>query len=132
MTKFKFFSMLAGVTFIFLLILYCYGLKNQLEQVKGENKLVAAALTQAQADLAAIKAQYLQIQEVINNVATQKQQLEKRTAALQLSLAQSQRKTPCSDAIVPDDVTQRLRERTAEVNAAATNTGGTVSTLPGS
>ena len=132
MTKFKFFSVLVGITLIFLLTIYSYGIKNQLEQVKSEKKWVVAALGQAQTDLAAIRMQYLHIQEVINDVATQKQQLEKRTAALQLSLAQSQRETSCRSAAVPDAVTQRLRERTVEVNAAATDAGSAISALSGS
>lgn len=131
-TKIKLFSGLFVILLIFLLTVYSYGIKSQLKQVKSEKKLVVAALDQAQTDLAQLRAQYLQIQEVVNNVATQKQQLEKRTAALQLSLAQSQRQTSCSSAAVPDAVTQRLRERTLEVNAAATDAGNPVSTVPGS
>lgn len=130
--KIKLFGGLSIITLIFLLIVYCYGTKNQLEQVKGEKKLVVAALAQAQTDLATIRAQYLQIQEAVNNVATQKLQLEKRTTALQHALEQSQRQTPCRSAAVPDDVTQRLRERTLEVNAAATDARISVSTVSGS
>jgi hypothetical protein len=130
-TKIKVFSGLAVISLICLLTVYCLGIKNQLRQIKSENRLVAAALGQAQADLAAIRAQYLLIQKEVNHVAVQKQEIDKRTSALQLSVAQSQRQTPCRNAAVPDDVTHRLRERAAEVNAAATDARRAVSALPG-
>jgi|GEM_PF-4882656 len=130
-TKFKLISGLLSITLIFSLSVYCYGIKNQLQQVKSENKLVVAALSQAQTDLTALRTQYLHIQEEVTHVAIQKQQLEQRTAALQHSLVQSQSQTPCSTVNVPDDVTQRLRQRAAEVNAAATDASKLTSALPG-
>ena len=130
-TKFKLISGLLSITLIFSLSVYCYGIKNQLQQVKSENKLVVAALSQAQTGLTALRTQYLHIQEEVTHVAIQKQQLEQRTAALQHSLVQSQSQTPCSTVNVPDDVTQRLRQRAAEVNAAATDASKLTSALPG-
>lgn len=131
-TKFKLFSGLLIIGLIFSLTVYCYGITNQLQQVKSENKLVVAALSQAQTDLTMLRTQYLHIQEEVTHVAIQKQQLEQRTAALQDFLVQSQNQTPCSTVNVPNDVTQRLRERTAEVNAAATDASKLTSALSGS
>lgn len=131
-TKFKLFSGLLIIGLIFSLTVYCYGITNQLQQVKSENKLVVAALSQAQTDLTMLRTQYLHIQEEVTHVAIQKQQLEQRTTALQDFLVQSQNQTPCSTVNVPNDVTQRLRERTAEVNAAATDASKLTSALSGS
>ena len=119
-TKIKLFGGLLVLSLIFAISFYSYIIKSELQKVKSENKLVAAALSQAQTDLTALRTQYLQIQEEVSYVATQKHQLEQRTATLQKALAKSQSNIPCSTVNVPDDVTQRLRERAAEVNAAAT------------
>ena len=119
-TKIKLFAGLLVASLVFSLSLYSISIKSELQKVKSENKLVVAALSQAQTDLTALRTQYLQIQEEVSYVATQKHQLEQRTATLQKALVKSQSDVPCSTVNVPDDVTQRLRERAAEVNAAAT------------
>ncbi|WP_228351030.1 hypothetical protein [Limnobaculum allomyrinae] len=57
---------------------------------------------------------------MLDSVAEQKQAGDKRTAELQRQLKAAQVGSPCAGVRVPDAVTQRLRERAAEINAAAT------------
>ncbi|VEJ54611.1 hypothetical protein [Pragia fontium] len=121
---------LAGLCIV-LLLLYARWLGNQLSQLRNEKQQVVVALAEERAYSAKIRAQYRQIQEVMDNVAEQKQESEKRTVALQRALAQSQVASPCVAEPVPDAVTQRLRERVAEVNAAAASAKGAISTVPG-
>lgn len=121
----------AGICIV-LLLLYTRWLSNELGQLKNIKQQAVVALAEERANSAKIRAQYLQIQEVMDGVAEQKRESEKRTAALQRALAQSQLASPCVAEPVPDAVTQRLRERVAEVNATAAGATGSVSTLPGS
>ncbi|MBK5072218.1 hypothetical protein I2492_04205 [Budviciaceae bacterium CWB-B4] len=109
-----------GALCIVVLLLYCRWLSYQLNQLRNEKQQAVVALAEERAYSAKIRTQYLQIQEVMDGVAEQKQQSEKRTAALQRALAQSQAGSPCVNVPVSDAVTQRLRERAAEVNVAAT------------
>lgn len=105
--------------FIVLLSIYCSWLQNQLKQTRSENQRVSVALLQAQTDIANIRDQYLQIQQVVNYVEDQKIQLSQRAAELQQALIESQRKSPCAAEPVPDEVTYRLRQRAAEINSVA-------------
>lgn len=112
-------------------LFYCRRLSHQVNQLRNEQQQAVVALAEEQAYSAKIRAQYLQIQEVMDDVAEQKQQSEKHTAELQRALAQSQKGSPCVAAPVPDAVTQRLRERSAEVNANAAGTSKPVQALSG-
>lgn len=116
---------------IVVLLLYCRWLSHQLNQLRNEKQQAVVALAEERAYSAKIRPQYLQIQEVMDGVAEQKQQSEKRTAALQRALAQSQLESPCVAVPVPDAVSQRLRERAAEVNATAAGANKSVQALPG-
>lgn len=116
---------------IVMLLFYCRWLSHQLNQLKNEKQQAVVALAEERAYSAKIRTQYMQIQEVMDGVAEQKQQSEKRTAALQRALVQSQLESPCVAVPVPDAVTQRLRERATEVNATAAGANKSVQTLSG-
>ncbi|AWH88031.1 hypothetical protein [Limnobaculum parvum] len=116
---------------IVVLLLYCRWLSHQLNQLRSEKQQAVVALAEERAYSAKIRTQYLQIQEVMDGVAEQKQQSEKRTAVLQRALAQSQLESPCVAVPVPDAVTQRLRERVVEVNATAAGANEPVQALFG-
>lgn len=115
----KWFTVALAILCIVLLLAYCRWLNLQLHQLKNEKQQAVAALTEERAFSTRIRTQYLQIQEVMEGVAEQKRQSEKRTAALQRALAQSQQENPCAAVPVPNAVTQRLRKRVDEVNSAA-------------
>ncbi|GKX63038.1 Uncharacterised protein [Pragia fontium] len=121
---------LTGVCIV-LLLLYARWLGNQLSQLRNEKQQAVVALAEERAYSAKIRAQYRQIQEVMDDVAEQKQESEKRTVALQRALAQSQLASPCVAEPVPDAVTQRLRGRVAEVNATAAGAKNAVPPVPG-
>ncbi|MBK5072016.1 hypothetical protein I2492_03155 [Budviciaceae bacterium CWB-B4] len=116
---------------IVMLLFYCRWLSHQLNQLRNEKQQAVVALAEERAYSAKIRTQYMQIQEVMDGVAEQKQQSEKRTAALQRALVQSQLESPCVAVPVPDAVTQRLRERAAEVNATAAGANKSVQALSG-
>lgn len=118
----------AGICLV-LMLLYTRWLINELGEVKHEKQRAVVALAEERAHSAKIRTQYLQIQEVMDGVAEQKQRSEKRTAALQRALAQSQLASPCVAEPVPYAVTQRLRQRTADVNATAAGAKSAVSAL---
>lgn len=129
----KWFTAALAALCIVLLLAYCRWLNYHLNQLKNEKQQAVAALTEERAYSSRIRTQYLQIQEVMEGVAEQKRQSEKRTAALQRALAESQSKSPCTAVPVPVAVTQRLRERVAEVNnAAAAGADEPVQALSGS
>lgn len=108
----------AGICIV-LLLLYTRWLVNELGEVKNEKKQAVTALAEAQANSAKLRTQYLQIQEVMDRVAENKQQSDKNTEALQKALASAQKGSPCADVPVPDSVNQQLRDRASAINAAA-------------
>lgn len=99
------------------LLTHRHTLQQKLQQLQSDQRQAAIALQQALVDAERLRTQYLQIQQVVDEVAGQKQRLEKHSATLQQALLQSQRHTPCLTEPVPDTVTQQLRQRIVEVNA---------------
>ncbi|QBH98426.1 DUF2570 domain-containing protein [Limnobaculum zhutongyuii] len=109
-----------GTLCVVMLLLYCRWLSHQLNQLKNEKQQAAVALAEERAYSAKIRTQYLQIQEVMDGVAEQKQASESRAKELQKQLVAAQANSKCFSVPVPDSVTQQLRERAAEINAATT------------
>ncbi|WP_140921097.1 hypothetical protein [Limnobaculum xujianqingii] len=111
-----------GALCVVVLLLYCRWLNHQLNQLRNEKQQTIAVLAEERAYSAKIRTQYLQIQEVMDGVAEQKQASDSRAKELQKQLVAAQANSKCFSVPVPDAVTKRLRERAAEVNAAATGT----------
>ncbi|WP_179038246.1 hypothetical protein [Limnobaculum xujianqingii] len=107
---------------IVVLLLYCRWLNHQLNQLRNEKQQAVVALAEERAYSARIRTQYIQIQEVMDGVAEQKQASDSRAKELQKQLVAAQANSKCFSVPVPDAVTKRLRERAGEVNVAATGT----------
>lgn len=123
---------MAAIAVFFMLLFFCYMQYRDINDLEQKNKDLTVKVKQAESDVISIKGQYSVINRALNYASDRDNQTEQKTKELQNRLVDAQRGVNAASVPVPDAITQRLRERTLEVNAAATDAGNPVSTVPGS
>lgn len=125
-------TLMAAIAVFFMLLFFCYMQYRDINDLEQKNKDLTVKVKQAESDVISIKGQYSVINRALNYASDRDNQTEQKTKELQNRLVDAQRGVNAASVPVPDAITQRLRERTLEVNAAATDAGNTISAVFGS
>lgn len=102
-------------------VVYVQHLRTAVERAEAKNKTLIIENQSVRDSEAAIRNQYDVINLVLADREDKRRESERQVTELKDKLKNAQKDTPCAAASVPDSVTQRLRERATEINAAATS-----------
>lgn len=94
-------------------------LRSEVSKLRAEKKTQRDEINRANSELASLRTQYSVINLVLGMNTTSRIESEKKNGQLKKELNNAQIDVQAASSAVPDDVIDRLRNRAAEINAAA-------------